>query len=253
MKRKNVLKFVSLLSIGSFVTLTAASCTKETAPSQNTTSATEPSSRANEPSFERRMDTSERDATAARSSLVTLLASKAQNTGLYDDYAKIKDKLSRAYDSARRVLDSSSSTTQNLIDATSVLQTEINNAAKDKSDFDRANSKLVDEYEDLKTALEQETTILETVKDAKVKLALVALFKQAKNIVDKTLVPIDGNSPGVIQVTIVSEGLSKSIAGLKLANVFEGLKGLNTLNKGLKGLKALKGLRRMRMKMGMES
>ncbi|QMT98247.1 hypothetical protein H3143_01930 [Mycoplasma tullyi] len=92
MKRKNILKFVSLLGIGSFVVLTAASCTK--------TSESKPKS----------------PLEAARASLKSLVDTKNKTLEMYSGlvYATLRPTLVSAYASAESVLNDSKSTEQDL-------------------------------------------------------------------------------------------------------------------------------------------
>ncbi|WVH36510.1 hypothetical protein SE856_03570 [Mycoplasmoides gallisepticum] len=113
-EEKNILKFVSLLGIGSFVMLAAASCTSATTPTPNPdpnpTPNPEPKpdpmpnppgdgsgmsggmngANTNPGGGQGMMDSAAQELTAARTALTSLLASKNANVEMYFDYAKIK-------------------------------------------------------------------------------------------------------------------------------------------------------------------
>ncbi|QMT98432.1 FIVAR domain-containing protein [Mycoplasma tullyi] len=204
MKRRNILKFVSLLSAGSFVMLAAASCTQPNNTNQNPNSGSTPTT-PTDPSQE---------LAAAKTALSLLLDTKNQNIQMYVDYAKIQDTLIKAYDTAKDVLDDTASTTQNLKDATTVLESAISTAEKAKTDFDTKNSALVTAYNSLKESLKVEDTILASVEEANysaIKENLVALYSQAKAIVKTTLDPITGNIPQAKSVMDISQPLANAI------------------------------------------
>ncbi|ADB96882.1 VlhA1.08 variable lipoprotein family protein N-terminal domain protein [Mycoplasmoides gallisepticum str. R(low)] len=96
MKRKNILKFVSLLGIGSFVMLSAASCTSATTPTPNPepkpnpTPNPEPKPMPNPGGGGESMDNAAQELAAARTALTSLLASKNANVEMYSDMPKSK-------------------------------------------------------------------------------------------------------------------------------------------------------------------
>ncbi|ADC31569.1 variably expressed lipoprotein and hemagglutinin (VlhA) family domain protein [Mycoplasmoides gallisepticum str. F] len=114
MKRKNILKFFSLLGLGSFATLAVASCT------QQKTQATKPD------------NSSDKELNEAKAALTSLIRTKNDNEQLYTDYAKIQVKLTSAYTTAQTVLDNSGSTLQNIKDAQRDLENAISNAKSSK-------------------------------------------------------------------------------------------------------------------------
>ncbi|AHB99853.1 VlhA.3.06 variable lipoprotein family protein [Mycoplasmoides gallisepticum S6] len=225
MKRKNILKFVSLLAIGSFVMLAAASCTSTTTPTPNPepkpnpTPNPEPKPNSpsggmnggdNNPGNGGGMDNSAQQLAAARTALTTLINSRTQNTELYVDYAKIQDTLVKAYDAAKAVLDNTASTTQNINQAKTTLETAINAAAKAKTDFNAANGALVTAYNALKETLKNEKSNLDLVMVAEfaaIKNNLDSLYQTAKTLVEGTLQPKMENSPQVEAVNQANQAI----------------------------------------------
>ncbi|AFP77130.1 FIVAR domain-containing protein [Mycoplasmoides gallisepticum] len=234
MKRKNILKFVSLLGIGSFVMLAAASCSSATTPTPNPepkptpNPEPKPDPMPNPPSGGMnggntnpgnggRMDNAAQQLVAARTALTTLINSKTQNTELYVDYAKIQDTLVKAYDAAKVVLDNTASTTQNINQAKTTLETAINAAAKARRDFDAANGPLVTAYNALKETLKNEETVLSGLTDsnfATIKTKLTALYQSGKDIVTKTLDPIMGTAIDLSAVTQANTNISNAVLKL---------------------------------------
>ncbi|QMT98253.1 FIVAR domain-containing protein [Mycoplasma tullyi] len=223
MKRKNILKFISLLGIGSFVMLAAASCSQASSPTQNPSSRTEPGgtmmgmsgSNANTNSNQGMMNNADQELRSARNQLTTLVDSEAENTALYADYAKIQVTLKNAFTTAKAVLGKTDSTAQSLKDAKSTLDEAIATAEKTKTDFDAANTDLVTEYNSLKKSLAEEATILDTVKEENyeaIKDNIVKLYTLAKPIVHATLIPVEGSSPELNKVKEVSMPLATAIA-----------------------------------------
>ncbi|AHV85454.2 VlhA [Mycoplasmoides gallisepticum S6] len=209
MKRKNILKFVSLLGIGSFVMLAAASCTTPVNPTPNPTPNPEPKPNPmpNPPSGGMNggdtnpgngggMDNSAQQLAVARTALTSLLASKNANVEMYSDYAKIKNDLTAAYTTAKSTSDNTSATLEQVKSATSTLQTAIDAAASEKKTFDAANPELIKFYNNLKTELQSKTTNLESLNDPQysgIKDNLNSLYNSASEIVNKTLIPTTGN------------------------------------------------------------
>ncbi|MES3497611.1 FIVAR domain-containing protein, partial [Mycoplasmoides gallisepticum] len=144
MKRKNILKFVSLLGIGSFVMLAAASCTSATTPTPTPNPEPKPDPMPNPPSGGMNggdtnpgnsggMDNSAQQLAAAKTALTTLLNGQTEKVGLYNDYAKIKDDLVKAYTAAKEISDKSDATLQEVNNAKTTLETAITTAASSKT------------------------------------------------------------------------------------------------------------------------
>ncbi|WP_208964640.1 FIVAR domain-containing protein [Mycoplasmoides gallisepticum] len=233
MKRKNILKFVSLLGIGSFVMLAAASCTSPVNPTPNPTPTpnpkpnpgggnmnggnTNPTSggnmnggNTNPGGRQGMMDSAAQELTAARTALTSLLASKNANVEMYSDYAKIKNDLTAAYTTAEQTSQNSSATLEQVKNATSTLQTAINTASNTKADFNRDNQELVEKFNSLKTLLgDKETTLAQSMDDhyATINNHLKGLYDDVQKVVDRSLSPIEGDEPNVEQLTSLSEKL----------------------------------------------
>ncbi|QMT98251.1 FIVAR domain-containing protein [Mycoplasma tullyi] len=224
MKRKNIFKFVSLLGIGSFVMLAAASCSQAASPTQNPSSRTElggsammdmPSGNDNTNINQDMTNAVDTELRSARNQLSTLVDTENENTALYADYAKIQDTLKNAFAVARATVDKSDSTTQSLKDAKSTLESAISNANKEKTDFDEKNVDLVTAYNALKEALKNQKTNLDSVSEpnyAALKTNFVNLYNQAKTIVETTLIPITDSALNVENVMTINQNLTAAIS-----------------------------------------
>ncbi|WP_434340942.1 hypothetical protein [Mycoplasmoides gallisepticum] len=232
MKRKNILKFVSLLGIGSFVMLAAASCTSATTPTPKPEPKPTPSPEPkpdpmpNPPSGGMNggdtnpgngggMDNAAKQLAAARTALTNLLSSKNTNVQMYSDYAKIKSDLTAAYTSAEATSQNSSAKLEQVKSATSTLQTAINTAVNEKKVFDENNSELVTAYNNLKTTLEGENTTLAAFNDSAnyggIKTHLMSLYNQAKTITTSTLLNDAGQSPNKDNVVKINKEITDAI------------------------------------------
>ncbi|WP_391516864.1 hypothetical protein [Mycoplasmoides gallisepticum] len=237
MKRKNILKFVSLLGIGSFVMLAAASCTSATTPTPNPTPNPKPTPNPepkpdpmpNPPSGGMNggdtnpgngggMDNAAQELAAARTALTNLLSSKNTNVQMYADYANIQNTLIAAYTTAKSTSDNTSATLEQVKSATSTLQTAIDKAVSDKNDFNSQNADLVSAYTSLKDAVKSETTNLEGLSDANytaIKDNLTTYYGKAKNILTATLYPASGEIPKVDAVKVVNNFITNANSNIE--------------------------------------
>ncbi|AFP76370.1 FIVAR domain-containing protein [Mycoplasmoides gallisepticum] len=227
MKRKNILKFVSLLGIGSFVMLAAASCTSATTPTPNPEPKPDPMP--NPPSGGMNggdtnpgngggMDNSAQQLAAAKTALTTLLNTKSEKVGLYSDYAKIKDDLVKAYTAAKEISDKSDATLQEVNNAKTTLETAITTAASSKTSFDEKNPELIKAYNALKETLKNEETVLSGLTDsnfATIKTNLTALYQSGKDIVTKTLDPLMGTAIDLSAVSQANTNISNATSKLQ--------------------------------------
>ncbi|UQZ95618.1 hypothetical protein F9C22_02455 [Mycoplasmoides gallisepticum] len=210
MKRKNILKFVSLLGIGSFVMLAAASCTSPVNPTPNPEPKPDPMP--NPPSGgmnggdtnpgdgQGMMNATNQELVNAKKALSDLIGGESKTVELYADYAKIKSTLTTAYTTAKTTSDSSTSTLDQVKAATSTLQTAINAAASDKEKFDQQNSQLLMAYKVLKDTLNKKEAIVMSLNQEKYSAILSeinAASSTAEEIVKQTLNPVNGNLPVV--------------------------------------------------------
>ncbi|WP_461220457.1 hypothetical protein MG1601_624 [Mycoplasmoides gallisepticum] len=224
MKRKNILKFVSLLGIGSFVMLAAASCTSATTPTPNPEPKPDPMPNPpsggmnggdTNPGNSGGMDNSAQQLAAAKTALTTLLNTKSEKVGLYSDYAKIKDDLVKAYIAAKEISDKSDATLQEVYNAKTTLETAITTAASSKTSFDEKNSELIKAYNALKETLKNEETVLSGLTDsnfATIKTNLTALYQSGKDIVTKTLDPLMGTAIDLSAVTQANTNISNAVS-----------------------------------------
>ncbi|SYV94157.1 lipoprotein and hemagglutinin (VlhA) family protein, partial [Mycoplasmoides gallisepticum] len=248
MKRKNILKFVSLLGIGSFVMLAAASCTSATTPTPNPTPTPtptpnpEPNPMPNPGGGVGMSDgntnpgngggmmgdnpnpgntTPKQQLAAARKTLTDLLGTENTNVALYADYAKIQSTLSTAYMTAKTASENTSATLDNLRSASTTLQAAIDKAASAKNDFDSKNQPLVTAYNNLKTTLQSKTTSLEGLSENKyssIKNHLSKLFDTGSAITAKTLDPTSGERPNLKKVNEANNSIKMDISPESLKN-----------------------------------
>ncbi|ADB96865.1 VlhA.4.07.6 variable lipoprotein family protein [Mycoplasmoides gallisepticum str. R(low)] len=232
MKRKNILKFVSLLGIGSFVMLAAASCTSATTPTPNPTPKPDPmpnpgggmnggnTNRGNGGGMmgdnpNPGNTTPEQQLAAARKTLTDLLGTENTNVAFYADYAKIQSTLNAAYMTAKTASENTSASLENLRSASTTLQAAIDKAASDKRAFDSANQSLVTAYNNLKTTLQFKTTSLEELSENKysgIKNHLSKLFDTGSAITAKTLDPTSGERPTLEKVNEANNSIKMAIS-----------------------------------------
>ncbi|WVH36322.1 hypothetical protein SE856_02525 [Mycoplasmoides gallisepticum] len=242
MKRKNILKFVSLLGIGSFVMLAAASCTTSVNPTPNPTPTPNPepnpmpnpgggggmSGGNTNPGNGGGMmsdnpnpgnTTPEQQLAAARKTLTDLLGTENTSVALYADYAKIQSTLSTAYMTAKTASENTSATLDNLRSASTTLQAAIDKAASDKRAFDSANQSLVAAYNNLKTTLQSKTNSLEGLSENKysgIKNHVSKLFDTGSAITARTLDPTSGERPTLEKVNEANNGIKMAISSESL-------------------------------------
>ncbi|WP_391516877.1 hypothetical protein [Mycoplasmoides gallisepticum] len=229
MKRKNILKFVSLLGIGSFVMLAAASCTSATTPTPNPEPKPDPMP--NPPSGgmnggdtnpgggQGMMNATNQELVNAKKALSDLIGGESKTVELYADYAKIKADLTSAYTVAKTTSNSSTSTLDQVKAATSTLQTAINTAASDKEKFDQQNSQLLMAYKVLKDTLNKKEAIVMSLNQEKYSAILSeinAASSTAAEIVKQTLNPVNGNLPVVATLNAENTKILEAIKEEKI-------------------------------------
>ncbi|WP_391517129.1 hypothetical protein [Mycoplasmoides gallisepticum] len=228
MKRKTFLKFVSLLGIGSFVMLAAASCTSTATPTPNPEPKPNPAPKPNpmpnpgggmmggmnggdtNPGNGGGTDNAAQQLAAAKKELSDLLATQSSNLATYADYANIQNTLTAAYTTAKSTSDNTSATLEQVKSAKTTLETAITTAASSKTSFDEKNPELIKAYNDLKETLKNEKSNLDLVMAAEfaaIKNNLDSLYQTAKTFVEGTLQPKMGNSPQVEAVTQANQAI----------------------------------------------
>ncbi|WP_391516883.1 hypothetical protein [Mycoplasmoides gallisepticum] len=236
MKRKNILKFVSLLGIGSFVMLAAASCTTATTPTPNPEPKPNPAPKPDpmpnpgggmmggmnggdtNPGNDGGMDNAAQQLAAAKKELSDLLATQSSNLATYADYANIQNTLTAAYTTAKSTSDNTSATLEQVKSAKTTLQTAIDKAASDKNDFNNQNADLVSAYTSLKDSVKSETTNLEGLSDANyiaIKDNLTTYYGKAKDILTATLYPASGEIPKVDAVKVVNNFITNANSNIE--------------------------------------
>ncbi|QMT98270.1 FIVAR domain-containing protein [Mycoplasma tullyi] len=188
MKRKTIIKFVSLLGVGSFVMLAAASCTQaislipnsgststnpnstnnsrvmaNTTPNENPITPPTSGAEMSNPSAGGGAETDNVDQqlASARKSLTDFLDNESKNLAIYSDYANIQKFLTSAYDTAKTASQNTNASLDDLRSITTTLQSAIDKARNDKQTFDSANQPLVTAYNQLKATLQSNTNPLE--------------------------------------------------------------------------------------------
>ncbi|UQZ95377.1 hypothetical protein F9C22_01115 [Mycoplasmoides gallisepticum] len=235
MKRKNILKFVSLLGIGSFVMLAAASCTSATTPTPNPEPKPTPNPEPKpdpmpnppsggmnggdtNPGNDGGMENSAQQLAAAKKELSDLLATQSSNLAKYADYTNIQNTLTAAYTTAKSTSDNTSVTLEQVKSATSTLQAAIDTAASSKTSFDEKNPELIKAYYALKETLKNEETVLSGLTDsnfATIKTNLTALYQSGKDFVKATLDPVSGNAPQSADITKADKDIADSVSKLE--------------------------------------
>ncbi|QMT98429.1 hypothetical protein H3143_02930 [Mycoplasma tullyi] len=214
MKNKNIIKFVGLLGVGSFVMLAAASCTQRVSqvtkssstntnqnsssnsrnmsgetPNENATSKSgagmnNPSSggaKANDPA---------QQLASARQALNNLLDTENNNVNLYSDYAQIQNALKTAYKTTKDASENTNASLDEVKSLQTALQAAIDKAATDKKAFDNNNQALVTAYNELKVTLQSKATTLDGLSEDKysaIKNKLISLFDVGTGIIDQKL------------------------------------------------------------------
>ncbi|WP_027122211.1 FIVAR domain-containing protein [[Mycoplasma] imitans] len=209
MKSKNILKFISLLSVGSFVSLAVASCGQAANPNPG-----KPGDGDQTPPGQK---TDAEKLAEAKMMLNTSLATKSAKVALYTDYAKIQNTLNDAYATAQAVSSKSNATLTEVENATTALKAEIDAAAKAKTDFDNANPDLVSAYANLKEAVKSKSDNLATLSNpnyATIKANLTTLYNNANEIIVDTLNPNSGIIPKVATVKSANDDIANAIEQL---------------------------------------
>nr|AAA62418.1 haemagglutinin homologue [Mycoplasmoides gallisepticum S6]AAT64428.1 pMGA 1.4 [Mycoplasmoides gallisepticum] len=240
MKRKNILKFVSLLGIGSFVMLAAASCTTPVNPTPKPKPNPEPKPNPapkpdpmpnpgggmmggmnggnTNPGNGGGTDNAAQQLAAAKKELSDLLATQNSNLSTYADYANIQNTLTAAYTTAKSTSDNTSATLEQVKSATSTLQTAIDTAASSKTSFDEKNPELIKAYNALKETLKKWRNSLSGLTDsnfATIKTNLTALYQSGKDIVTKTLDPLMGTAINLSAVSQANTNISNAVSKLE--------------------------------------
>ncbi|WP_027122210.1 FIVAR domain-containing protein [[Mycoplasma] imitans] len=209
MKRKNILKFISLLGVGSFVSLAVASCGQ--AATQNPIN---PGNGGQTPPGD---NTDEQKLAEAKMTLNTSLSTKSANVELYANYAKIQNTLNDAYATAEAVSSKSNATLTEVENATTALKAAIDAAAKAKTDFDSMHGDLVTAYNNLKTTLDTQTKTLEDLSGeqfSSINSHLTALYKAGQDLATKTLTPADGGMLNLDDVKKANNDLTSALNAL---------------------------------------
>ncbi|WP_027122198.1 FIVAR domain-containing protein [[Mycoplasma] imitans] len=215
MKRKNILKFISLLGVGSFVTLAVASCGQVATPNPEEPKPTNPT----QP--DKPEDDAAKQLAAAKAELNTLISSQQAKVSLYEDYAKIQDTLTKAYAAAQAVLDKTDSTAQNLKHAKTTLETAISAADTAKTEFNKTHEALVTSYTELKTNLSKQDETLAPFAEPqfeRIKNHLTALYTAGTAVAKMKLQSADGTALDAKKVTDANKAIVDATASELLMN-----------------------------------
>ncbi|MDC4182096.1 hypothetical protein [Mycoplasma bradburyae] len=196
MNKKSILKVVSLLSVGSIVMLSATSCNgiklSEQLKSSNLDKQPQPDPTLDKnPTNEHMVDDGVSAlVTKARTELDNLIKTKADKLDAYSDYSVIKNELTSAYNAAELTKNSNSATEQQLNEAKASLQSSINKAEADKTEFDNGHTDIVRAYNELKTTLNNKSAILSSLNDDKyvgIRSYFKTYYDTAEQIITNTL------------------------------------------------------------------
>ncbi|MDC4184282.1 hypothetical protein [Mycoplasma bradburyae] len=196
MNKKSILKVVSLLSVGSIVMLSATSCNgiklSEQLKSSNLDTQPQPDPNLDKnPTNEHMVDGGVSAlVTKARTELDNLIKTKADKLDAYSDYSVIKNELTSAYNAAELTKNSNSATEQQLNEAKASLQSSINKAEADKTEFDNGHTDIVRAYKELKTTLNNKSAILSSLNDDKyvgIRSYFKTYYDTAEQIITNTL------------------------------------------------------------------
>ncbi|QMT98275.1 FIVAR domain-containing protein [Mycoplasma tullyi] len=224
MKRNKILKFVSLLGVGSFVMLAAASCTQTITPvpksgtsSSNTGMTNSMSSNNANTDNGQEMNSAEQQLATARKTLTDLLNTENDNIALYSDYGKIESDLKTAYDTAKNEAGNANSSLDDLKSIQTALQTAIDKAASEKQTFDNANRALVTAYNQLKITLQSNETTLGSLSGDKysaIRDTLTPLFNTGSGIITNKLDSLTGERLSIENITKANQDLSQALSKL---------------------------------------
>ncbi|UTS70552.1 hypothetical protein [Mycoplasma bradburyae] len=196
MNKKSILKVVSLLSVGSIVMLSATSCNgiklSEQLKSSNLDTQPQPDPTLDKNPTNEHMVEGGVSAlvTKARTELDNLIKTKANKLDAYSDYSVIKNELISAYNAAELTKNSNSATEQQLNEAKASLQSSINKAEADKTEFDNGHTDIVRAYNELKTTLNNKSAILSSLNDDKyvgIRSYFKTYYDTAEQIITNTL------------------------------------------------------------------
>ncbi|QMT98434.1 FIVAR domain-containing protein [Mycoplasma tullyi] len=231
MKSKSILKFVSLLGVGSFVSLAAASCTQSIVPVTNSSTSTSnqdsSSSRTtmtdrmsdSDPSSgdSQEMNTPEQQLAAARQALTDLLNTESNNIALYSDYAVIQNTLKSAYETAKKESENANATLEDIKSVETTLKTAISKAESEKRAFDSANQPLVTAYNELKTTLQSNKVSLDGLSENKysaIKNKVSSVFDVGSGILTHKLDSLMGENLGVENITKANQDIKDALENL---------------------------------------
>ncbi|MDC4183472.1 hypothetical protein [Mycoplasma bradburyae] len=130
------------------------------------------------------------DNTEAKNQLKALIDKENSNVDLYTDYSMIKSALVAAYTEAKTVSQKVNATKDELTTAKTALETAINKASIDKSEFDKLNSDLVTAYTTLKDKVKSKDATLELLNNdeyAPLKAYITNLYDKASPVFTATL------------------------------------------------------------------
>lgn len=141
---------------------------------------------------------------------MSLLDSRDKNLAQYNDHKKSQVLLVKSSDYAKSVLNDSSARTQDIINANIYLENNIAPANAYKTAFDQKNSELIKAYEQLKEYLITEPDVLPYYSGNELD-AVRIFYTSAKNLVNNTLEPLEGEVPTLVEVNITNRNLLLAI------------------------------------------
>ncbi|QMT98430.1 FIVAR domain-containing protein [Mycoplasma tullyi] len=234
MNKKNIIKFVSLLGVGSFVMLAATSCTKnitltsnsKTTSDTDNTSNTSSNNNTNSGSSAEmnnvsrsgaKTNTTDQPLATPRQTLIDLIGTENNNINLYSDYGQILSDLRSAYKTAKNASKNTNATLAEIKSIETTLQAAINKAATDKQTFDNNNRALVTAYNELKTTLQSKTTTLEGLTEERysgIKHELDSLYDVGAGIINQKLDSISGTNLAANTVVKANKDIKDALSAL---------------------------------------
>lgn len=225
--KKNLLKVVSFLSVGSILGLTLSSCTSLSNSVEQ--KPVDPINRQPE------LNTGEQ----TKRQLNNLIDSQPTTLQMYEDYKNIRNTLNAAYQAARIISDSNNSTPEQLEAAIVTLRNAIGKASADKTAFNNQHSELVMAYNRLKAQMQSASLIISSLNEEKysaIKTNITPIYDQAKVIIANTLQSFGQNEKATItNIENITQSISKLVSEKQNADEYAVFKRFDVKKENLIG------------------
>ncbi|AAP56805.2 VlhA.2.01 variable lipoprotein family protein [Mycoplasmoides gallisepticum str. R(low)] len=231
--KKNLLKVVSFLSVGSILGLILSSCTSLSNSVEQ--KPVDPINRQPE------LNTGEQ----TKRQLNNLIDSQPTTLQMYEDYKNIRNTLNAAYQAARIISDSNNSTPEQLEAAIVTLRNAIGKASADKTAFNNQHSELVMAYNRLKAQMQSASLIISSLNEEKysaIKTNITPIYDQAKVIIANTLQSFGQNEKATItNIENITQSISKLVSEKQNADEYAVFKRFDVKKENLIGTFAKTG------------